>query len=442
MKIFAILAFSVSLFGQTLQQTLDSGQRYVSTPPGIIQGPITITTSGQTVDFSASTVQCPDADCIIVGNPANYNATSDVTLTNPRGVPTISGGQHSFIAVYGQKTRIYNVTTARGAGNFGHIITVIGDQAFTLDGLNNDDSTFYCNLTFCGSAVYAPGPFLPNAALGWLSHLQIHPECGGNGVDWQSGNTVVIRDSVIQGFSQFAVRAGIRHGGYGGTELDNVYMETGCHSNPLGNVGSAGLIAQGGAVTIHSDRQPHGDSPRFANTGSTYWLYFVTMNRQPGPYGTLFQVAGGWSLDSVPLFLGDALSDNATPINGQFPVVPGAAVYRVLRVPMTYHQDPLNSNGWLPNPVATPPQGTGNWLVATVQASSCTSICEFTDAMTAPQPYTTENPTQPNRDATYYPDFQFWPGDLVLTYGATVLANEPLGAGNRYTIVNPWRPGN
>jgi hypothetical protein len=82
-------------------------------------------------------------------------------------------------------------------------------------------------------------------------------------VDWQSGNTLRISDSVIQGYAQYGVRAGTRRGGYGGVELENVYEEVGNCSNPLG-IGQAGLIAQGGPVRIHGGEAPTGWVPYFA----------------------------------------------------------------------------------------------------------------------------------------------------------------------------------
>jgi hypothetical protein len=101
-----------------------------------------------------------------------------------------------------------------------------------------------CDATFCGSYVNAPGPFNTWSAVGWLKNLNISAQCQGNGVNWQSGNTLKISDSVIQGLSQFGVRTGSARGGYGPTELDNVYMEVGNCSNPAGNIGIAGVIAQ------------------------------------------------------------------------------------------------------------------------------------------------------------------------------------------------------
>jgi hypothetical protein len=47
---------------------------------------------------------------------------------------------------------------------------------------------------FCGSAIYAPGPFAINAAVGYITNSSLNLQCQGNGVDWQSGNTVSISE--------------------------------------------------------------------------------------------------------------------------------------------------------------------------------------------------------------------------------------------------------
>jgi len=216
---------------------------YVRVPPGLLQlyAPLDITANDQTVDFSGSVLKCNfDADCIVVGRSDGYNVTSNVTLIKPQVMPTIRGGQHSMITVYGQKTRLYNVMAFIGPwngvdyGTFGHLVTVVGDQAFLLDGLDTtaNSNNFICTASFCPSIVYAPGPFTgggtwgtggDNAAVGWLKHMQIAPMCNGNGVDWRSGNVLHIEDSVIQGYAQFGIRTGLMGGGYGMTTLDNVY---------------------------------------------------------------------------------------------------------------------------------------------------------------------------------------------------------------------------
>jgi hypothetical protein len=65
-----------------------------------------------------------------------------------------------------------------------------------------------CDATFCGSYVTAPGPFNKWSAVGWLKNLNLSAQCQGNGVDWQSGNTLRISDSVVQGYNQFGIRTG------------------------------------------------------------------------------------------------------------------------------------------------------------------------------------------------------------------------------------------
>ena len=94
-----------------------------------------------------------------------------------------------------------------------------------------------CDAAVCNPAISAPGPFRGFSAVGWLKHLNISMQCRGNGVDWQSGNTLRISDSVIQGYPQYGVRGGIRRGGYGGFEMENVYQEVGNCTNPMGKMG-------------------------------------------------------------------------------------------------------------------------------------------------------------------------------------------------------------
>jgi hypothetical protein len=166
-----------------------------------LYAPVTFMTTDQTIDFSGSTFVCNfDADCLVVGDPNFYNGVTDVTLVNPRGIPTIVHGTHAMVAVYGQKTRILNLFTLigkynaglSGFGVFGSYISVIGDQAFTLDGLNTYDGLgIECtSANACGSILVAPGPFgsPANAAVGWVKNANLNIQCRGNGIDWQSGN--------------------------------------------------------------------------------------------------------------------------------------------------------------------------------------------------------------------------------------------------------------
>ena len=240
---------------------------------------ISVRASNVTVDFSGPVVECWMNDtCIYVGDPSNSNLFEDITLVNPRGRPTVSGGQAPFIEVNAQKTRLLNVATRLpfSGGTFGSFVQVDDDQAFLLDGLDSVlGGGLRCDSTACNPAVYAPGPFNTFSAVGWLKHLNISLQCVGNGVDWESGNTLRISDSVIQGYAQYGVRSGGRRGGLGGMALENVYEEVGGCTNPAGNIGEAGVIAQGNSVKISSGIGPVGTTPQFANTGSTDYRYYV-----------------------------------------------------------------------------------------------------------------------------------------------------------------------
>jgi hypothetical protein len=235
--------------------TSQSGK--VIAPPGEIRlyARVSIRASNQTVDFTGSIFECWINDiCLFVGDPANSNLVSDVTLINPRGRPMVANGTKPMIEVNAQKTRIFNVTTrtAPSPNSFGSYVQVDDDQAFLLDGLDtNLGYGVRCDATFCGAVVTAPGAFNTWSAVGWLKNLNISPQCGSNGIDWQSGNTLQVSDSVIQGYAQFGIRAGLAKGGYGNVKLDNVYEESSSAcANPTGNIGQAGLLVQGGPVYV------------------------------------------------------------------------------------------------------------------------------------------------------------------------------------------------
>jgi hypothetical protein len=254
----------------------------------------------------------------------------------------------------------------------------------------------------CEPAVYAPGPFNVYSAVGWLKNLNISLQCGGNGVDWESGNTLRIADSVIQGYAQYGVRSGTKRGGYGATELDNVYEEIGNCQNPAGNIGEAGLVLQGNSVKIESGTAPTGAVPQFANTGSTDYRYYIVPHH--ATYG-----AGN------PLYAGRALTNGTGNITVTTPDIAGAATFDLLRVGV--------------NGLEQAPYGTGNFAVAAnvARSSACDNgICTFTDTQATLLSYTVANPT-------YFPLLTYWPGNLVL--GANADSGSPL-AGSRAWMQN------
>jgi hypothetical protein len=380
---------------------------YVRVGPGQFQlyAPLTILTSHQTVDFSGSTVVCNiDADCINVGDSTKYNATSNVTLINPRGEPTIAHGQRAFIAVWGQKTRIFNLTMLIGKfiggttfGTFGSYVNVVGDQAFLLDGLQTS-SGLECTASFCGTVIKAPGPFSgtggygsggDNAALGWIKNANLDLQCIGNGVDWQSGNNLRITDSVIQGYPQFGVRGGLAKGGYGMLSMENVYMEVGGCTNPLGNVGIAGVIVQGGKIKIAGGEGPDWHKPSFANTGSTGYHYYVVPYNARWGYGN-------------PLYVGNASTNGTGNIPLMWPDITTLTRLDILKLPTAGDANGGSFSG---------PHGNGNYAIAkglTRAAANCSGgVCTFTDSQITPTPYDVH-------PVTYFPFLSYWPGQLVL----------------------------
>lgn len=372
----------------------------VLVPPGEFKAyaRVSIRSSNLTVDFSGSIVECWMNDsCIFVGDPSNANTYSDITLVNPRGRPMVINGTRPFLEVNGQKSRVVNLSTRSGPGTFGTYVQVDNDQAFLLDGLNtNLGYGVRCDATFCGSYVTAPGPFSTNAAVGWLKNLNISAQCTGNGVDWESGNTLRISDSVIQGFSQFGVKGGTPNGGFHGTALENVYMEVGNCSNPLGAIGQMGVLSSGQPITIRGPDsvQAVGKLPTFASTGSTVYLYYAVIRDTTA--GTV----------SAPYLFGTAITNGSGNIALSWP--------KVTQSSDTITYDILRTTQSTP---AIAPYGSGNYAVALNVAQCSGVVCTATDPQAALASYSVAS-------QTFSPTFPYWPGGLVLTGGAVAYLDE------------------
>jgi hypothetical protein len=254
-------------------------------------------------------------------------------------------------------------------------------------GLRNDED-------FVGSAVYSPGPFNKCSAVGWLKNMQISAQCAGNGVDWQSGNSLHISDSVIQGFAQFGVRTGTMRGGYAPTQIDHVYMEVGQCKNPLGNIGQAGIISVGAWINGKTDMLAIGQQPSYANAGSKHYVYWIVA--KDSKHGS-----------STPLRAGYASTNGKTEIIVTWPRIEGTGVsYDVLRT---------EGEG---NAVSAP-NGTGAYAVVTGVPQCAGAVCTATDHSSTPSSYSV--PGSP----TFAPSLMFWPGSLILSYGAVAYVTYP-----------------
>jgi hypothetical protein len=407
-------------------------------PPGEydIFAPISIRASNQTIDFAGSLLNCytPNDPCIFVGDPVNSNAFESITLNGPRGRPMMVAGTKPFIEVNGQQTRIFNVAAGwppHGA-SFGAYVQVDDDQAFLLDGLDTvlGGSALTCNPTYCGAFVMAPGPFNKWSAVGWLKHLNLSLQCAGKGVEWISGNSLKISDSVIQGWSVFGVRVSNHRGGYAGLMTDNVYFEASpaCRQySPFGNVGSAAVIAEGIQVKINGlgANSPTGVYPNWGGeSGGHDWLYWVV------PVHAKFG-------EGIPLPAGHAVTNGSGSIMGTFPKIGGASSYKILKMDW--------DRGTIPRPYQ---QGTGNYLLTTILQGSCATLtCQFTDNGGALSSYT--NAGENLSASVYMPRLDFWPGAIVLSpaedmstasYSTPVLPlqADALGIGGIVTTLPSW----
>jgi len=390
-----------------------------------IYGQLTIKSIGQTVQFNGGTQACFSATtpCVFIGDKNNSNNVLDVTLVGFRGRPMVVGSTKPMIEVNAQHTRIQNLQglSEPTGGTFGTWVKVDDDQSFLLDGLDTSSGlgTIRCDTTFCGAYIQSNGTFNGNpqvAPVGWLQHLNVNSQCNGNGVDWQSGNTLRISDSVIQGYTQFGVRYSTATGGYGGLSMENVYEEYGSGCGPGLGPGTitnaaAGVIMQAGSsytnpsLSIRGGEGPAGNMPLFASGGSTFLQYYVVARKADGSV-------------TLPLYFG-----NAQPTSGAISI----PVQWYDLAPATSYDILVVSGSGTP----TPPYGTGNYAVAAnvPQSSVCTNgVCSYTDTQAARGSYTL--PAYWLGASTFWtPKLNLWPGGVILSPTANSdlnIANHPV----------------
>lgn len=451
--------------------------------------PISFFVNNQTVLFAGmAIVRCnmdlTTKDCINIGDPAHYQASSGIKIINPQGISTTAAATRAFIVDFADKSTITNVASplpgpnnGTNFGTFGYIVEAVGDQGMTLDGLHADN--IRCDAVFCGSHVYAPGPFAghagtpyggglataaigaagagyaagdvvsvtqggntsglvrintvngggnvtavsvaapgvaytnasglatsggtgagftatitattgDNSAVGWLRNM-VTGNCGGNGVDWLSGNGVHISDSVIQGYVQFAVRGGLTNGGFSMDTIDNTHFELGSCSNPVGNIGTAGVIVNGGKVSIQGGEGPGATIPLFSNTGATEYRYWIYPKDGTGKFANM-------------QFIGRALTNGAGTITITFADIPGMVTYDLLR--KTY------TSGDYSAPSNTTLAGVDPFAVATglTEAGTCSGgLCTTSDTNAALSNYTVQYVAP-----TFFPTLTFGVGQVVL----------------------------
>jgi hypothetical protein len=300
-------------------------------------------------------------------------------------------------------------SSSGGGGTFNQFIVEDDDESATIRGLDADGTQgLTCTANHCGSYVYAANWGAPVI---WIEKANISPQCGGNGVTNYANNVTRISDSVMQGFGMWGVSTSNILGNFGGTELDNIYMEEGagpCPNPYLGSAfGAVGIIYSGSnqPLTVRGGEQPagHGVSFAFSGTsGSTQLNYYVIAHDM---------TAGAYS---APLFAGVTFTNGgAGNVSVQWPhIAPwgpqDTIVYDILRM------QPSPSLG--ANAASFPYKGScpggsvtacGSVVVGQAQCSGL--VCSYTDAGGAnTSSYTIQA-------MGWQPTLPFWPANVVFS---------------------------
>lgn len=391
---------------------------------------VTITTAG-----ACSTIQS--------GDTVNINFTDGTSYWGNHGPVTVSGSTITYAQTGANLAAVASPGTiaienaavednanpgtmedikssSGGGGNFNQFFVEDDDESATIRNFDADGSqALTCTANHCGSYVYSAS----GAPVLWLSHMNISPQCGGNGVTVFGNNTVRISDSVIQGFGMWAVNTQNQVGNYGGTTLENNYMEEGagpCTHPYEGNSFSAsGVIYEGNVqpLLVRGGEQSAGHVAQFAaqNAGTVQYNYYVIAT----------DTTLGWH--SSPLLAGYALTNGTGTVTGQFPHVPPAhagdtVVYDILRmepnVSITANTPAFPMRGACPGGSAA---GCGSIL--TGQAQCAGLVCTFSDSSTAGNTVSYSiNPV------SWEPVLTFWPASVVFGGDGTQTYNTPFAS--------------
>ena len=380
-----------------------------ATPCNLASARLAITTSNVKVSgYGASLLCTVSDDCVTLGNLTNNIAKSGITIEGLTIWPGAGSAGHVAIRDNAQGTHLVNINEPNYSTSyyFKNFIEVDGDFTLQVIGLNYNTGILECDSTFCGNIVLATNDRSgQNSGIAYISDSMLDPECHGNGIDYESGNDLKVSGVVIQGYNQYGIRA--QGGVTNSINLQQVHSEPGSCTNPIGNVGMAGIISEGEIVSNFGG-QPGGGFPTFPQagvTGSTNYSYYVVGKSSGGQ-------------ETTPLAAGYLTNGNST-INSTNNITVtwndfGAATYDILRYPATIPR--------------SAPYGTGNWAVATglAESSTCSNgLCTFVDTVTSPASYTL------TYGGGYAPTIPMWPGTVVLGCGSAYYG-DALGRGGSF----------
>ena len=392
-------------------------------------------TSTQRQSNVVTIVTASACSTIQTGDTANINFTDNTSYWGNHGPVTVSGTSITYSQTGGNIAAVATPGTiaienaavednsmpgtmedikssSGGGGNFNQFFVMDDDEQATIRNFDADGTEgLLCTANHCGSYVYSWGGS-SGAPVISISNANISPQCGGNGVTAYGNNTVRVTDSVIQGFGMWAVNTQNLLGNYGGTTLENVYMEEGAGPCPHpyeGNYFSAtGMIFEGSLwpLLVRGGEQPGGHIPSFGaqNAGNVQYNYYVVAN----------DTTSGWH--SAPFFAGYALTNGTGSVTGQFPHIPpgnpgDAVTYDILRMqPSTSLA--ANAPSFPVKGACTGGSATGCGSVITGQAQCSGLVCTFTDASTS-----ANTSSYTINGISWTPVMPFWPAAVLLAGG-------------------------
>jgi len=321
---------------------------------------------------------------------------------------------------------IYRDIHTRGPNSttflFSYGLVFDNDQKATVDNFTVG-GPFMCLVSgsgFCGTAIYARGD-QSNASVVTVQNSDISMACGGNGILALSGNGFTIKDSVVQGGTQWNI---FMSPGLVGVAQENVYEEAGISctnqlygSSTLPTNPSAGtFIGPGGhAQIVGAGAYPiGGELPIFVTGGASGNTrnYFVVAHQAAQsftsailPIGQAIPTSGAVS---IPLTWPNLAFGQGTSLNAVY----GAITWDILVTTGTS---------------ITPLYGTGNFALTAGLTATCgnNGMCSFTDTQPALTSYTVAEPN-------WFPSLWYWPGSLVSS--AAVISIDEL----RTNYISTW----
>jgi hypothetical protein len=353
-----------------------------------VHGPITV--SGSTITYAQN----------------GANRASDAT-------PGVVAVENAAIEDNANSAIIDSVRITNNGFKYNEFIVADNDQAETIRNSDSNGNGTLCTANHCGSMVYSAGNTQATPVI-WIDKANWSLQCAGNGVTNYANNSVRITDSVIQGWGMWATYASNLLGSFGGLQQDNVYNEEGggpCPSPYEGSYFSAAgdIFSSAGAAYIrHGGEGPGVHIPRFSNTGSTQYEYFVIARDTTQ------------GVTSAPFFAGYAMTNGSGTISGQFPHIPpktpgDTMVYDILRFVPSFAASNLPAFPQIGN--CTGGSTTACGSVVTSQPQCAGLVCTFTDTASAnTSSYGLSTPT-------WSPTLTFWPGALVLSGSAGQASN-------------------